>query len=213
MSAENDKDFKETLVTDVAKCGDESWRVSLDGWWLDLPKESGIRPRIGMIAKVFPADFVGRRVRGLFLDDKCAWYRTEEEEKQHFAELLYGKDATELLARWDRGDVVHSIEMGGLGPGYEQCIQITTFEMLRFLLEQKYPIEDLKDEQKWKRIREEIDEAVMSVPVVGKLGLSAAQWGAAISLSTAFYMTGPVKIMADEHVKDRKILVSKSFPG
>ncbi len=32
--------------------------------------------------------------------------------------------AKDALAAWDRGEIVHSVEMGGIGPGYEQAIQI-----------------------------------------------------------------------------------------
>ena len=39
--------------------------------------------------------------------------------------------AAELVAAWDRGDLVPTIEMGGLGPGYEQAIQVLMIELLR----------------------------------------------------------------------------------
>ncbi len=35
------------------------------------------------------------------------------------------------LAAWDAGQIVPSIEMGGLGPGYEQTIQILAIEIMR----------------------------------------------------------------------------------
>lgn len=34
-------------------------------------------------------------------------------------------DHADLLKRWDAGDPIWSIEMGGLGPSHEQCIQIS----------------------------------------------------------------------------------------
>lgn len=37
----------------------------------------------------------------------------------------------QVLSEWDRGGRLWSVEMGGLGPSYEQCIQILAFEILR----------------------------------------------------------------------------------
>ena len=53
---------------------------------------------------------------------------------QQEADKFYGKDAVEWLRRWDAGEGVWSIEMGGIGPGYEQCIQITAAEILRYMI-------------------------------------------------------------------------------
>ena len=44
---------------------------------------------------------------------------------------LVPKTASEALARWDAGGSVFTLEMGGLGPGYEQVIHIVVFELIR----------------------------------------------------------------------------------
>ncbi len=49
-------------------------------------------------------------------------------------EQMFGIDATEWLRRWDAGETVWTVSLGGLGPEYEQCIQITGAEILRWLL-------------------------------------------------------------------------------
>lgn len=123
---------------------------------------------------------------------------------------LYGQDAEEWLARWDRGEGVWSVEMGGLGPGYEQAIQITVAEILRWLLEQK-PHADRFDND-WPALRDEISAAVCAREAVDRLGLSGAQWGAALSLATYLYRNGPVAMMEDEKIADRHIQVSRNFP-
>ena len=41
------------------------------------------------------------------------------------------KTLRELLSQWDRGEAVWSVSMGGLGPGYDQAIQILVMEILR----------------------------------------------------------------------------------
>jgi hypothetical protein len=128
--------------------------------------------------------------------------------KKEIAEELYGKDCSEWLRRWDEGKTVWSIEMGGLGPGYEQAIQITTAEVVRHLIEKQY------DFDKWKEdgLSDKIWEWGMTNPIIKDLGLSGAQWGAAVNLAAMIYKQGPVAVMQDERVKDRHIQVSKVFP-
>jgi len=125
---------------------------------------------------------------------------------------FFGKDSAEWLKRWDAGDGVWSIEMGGLGPGYEQCIHITMAEILRFMLEKKYDVSRWEDKDKWATDRDEIEKFGLFNPIVKELGLSGAQWGAAMNLAAMFYRHGPVHVMNDERVKDRHIQVQRTFP-
>lgn len=103
--------------------------------------------------------------------------------------------------------MVHSIEMGGLGPGYEQAIQITVAEVLRHLLEKGY------DAAKLQPHMDEIREASFKNETIMKLGLSGAQWGGAVNLASMLYRHGPIGVMKDERVKDRHIMVQRKFPG
>ena len=125
----------------------------------------------------------------------------------------YGKDSAEWLARWDSGKTVWTIEMGGLGPGYEQCIHITCAEILRECLDKKYDAEKVVsgDKDYAKFVDKHID--VFSNDVIKKLGLSGAQWGAAKSLAWMIYSRGPIAVMEDPRVKDRHVQVSKNFPS
>ena len=118
----------------------------------------------------------------------------------------------EWLKRWDNGEVVWSIEMGGLGPGYEQAIQITMAEILRFLIDRNYNSSLWSDKEAWQKDRDDIETMGHESSLIHKLGLSGAQWGAALSLACQIYAKGPVAIMKDDSVKDRHILVSKNFP-
>jgi len=102
--------------------------------------------------------------------------------------------------------------MGGLGPGYEQCIHITCTEILRWLLEQTLNSSNWEDKDVWKADRERLQEWSFNNPIIKKLGLSGAQFGAALNLATRFYMNGPRKVLTDERVKDRHIQVQKHFP-
>lgn len=131
-----------------------------------------------------------------------------KEEAQEF----YGKDAAEWLKRWDEGRICHTIEMGGLGPGYEQCIHVTCAEILRHMLEANYMPELWKDEAVWKQVRDEIEAMSHKNPTIKALGLSGAQWGAAMNVAIHLYRDGPAHVMQDDAVKDRHIQVSRDFP-
>jgi|SRR5882672_2415661 len=126
---------------------------------------------------------------------------------------LYGKDATEWLRRWDDGKIVWSISMGGLGPGYEQVIQILTAEIVRFYLEHQVEMVGLKlEDGDWKRITEMRDKWLFAKPEIERLGCSGAQHGAASNLASYIFIHGPVALMAVPEIKKRHIQVKKDFP-
>lgn len=125
---------------------------------------------------------------------------------------MYGADAADWLKRWDDGQSVWSISLGGLGPGYEQAIQITVAETLRHLLEREYDAKLWEDSEKWRLDRKEIEAAGFANPKIAALGLSGAQWGAALHMAVQLYRRGPRAIMSDEQVKDRHIQVERNFP-
>jgi hypothetical protein len=125
----------------------------------------------------------------------------------------YGKDAAEWLRRWDEEGHVWSIEMGGLGPGYEQALQIAAVEMLRWMLATNVDTASWETEEGYSKFREERDAALFKNEIIKQLGLSGAQWGAAGNLATNIYTRGPAVCFADEAVNDRLIQVSKSFPA
>lgn len=129
------------------------------------------------------------------------------------AKDFFGADAAEWLKRWDDGQGVWSIETGGLGPGYEQCIQITAAELLRFILGKAYDVAGLEGDTKaWEKISDECRKAMFEVPAISDLGLSGAQYGAAYNLAWQLYRRGPAVCFMDEEVQDRKIQVRKRFP-
>ena len=207
----NDDSFEETTIKAVSK-HENGWTIERkDGWSFWVPSDSQIVPEPGMTAR-FYGEGIGYPVRGLFLGRIKVFYRTVDEDKEHQEIELYGKDATDWLDRWDNGKSVWTIEMGGLGPGYEQAIHVACAEVVRVLLEKKYDVSLWEDDRVWKLNRAEIEKTSHENPTITKLGLSGAQWGAALSLALQFYRRGPREIMCDEAVKSRHIQVSRSFP-
>lgn len=79
-------------------------------------------------------------------------------------------------------------------------------------MERKYEPETWDDREAWERDREEIETAGFANARIRAIGLSGAQWGAALSLALQFYRRGPRAVMTDERVKDRHIQVQRTFP-
>lgn len=212
QSMNNDTQFEVDKITEVSGDADKGWQITREGGWCFwVPKDSPVVPKVGMDAK-FYGNGIGSTVRGLALNGVTVFYRTEAEESEHNEIQRYGKDATDWLDRWDQGKSVWSIEMGGLGPGYEQCIHITCAEILRELLKRKPDLEAMSADER-RLLTDEIDKVLYADGLpTSKLGLSGAQHGAAMSLASMLYNKGPRGVMNDEAVKDRHIQVSKTFP-
>lgn len=125
----------------------------------------------------------------------------------------YGKDGAEWVSRWDAGDLIWTVEMGGMGPGYEQAIQVTAVEMVRWFVKDGTDAAEFADEKKYPALRDRMDADLFAEhgPLKG-MGLSGAQVGAARNLACHIYRDGPDKALAHDEVKDRKIMVSKAWP-
>jgi hypothetical protein len=114
--------------------------------------------------------------------------------------------ARDVIAAWDNGDVIPTVEMGGIGPGYEQCIQIAAIEILRDNLDSPLPdpaANDTDAEEWGNATLKRID------PQIG--GLTGAQWGAAKTLAYRALRDGWDKMVASAPT-DRKICISKAWP-
>lgn len=208
----NDEQFEETTIESVEAHKGGGWSIGMGtGFHISVPADSPIEPKEGMVVRLYGKG-IGFAVRGMFLDGQKVYYRNEAEEKDRREVEMFGADAADWLARWDAGKTVWSIEMGGLGPGYEQCIHITAAEILRHLLAEKYDAARWEHPPLWKDDREAIEKYGFANPVIEKLGLSGAQWGAAMSLATSLYMTGPRDVMTKPELKDRHIQVRRDFP-
>lgn len=120
--------------------------------------------------------------------------------------------AAEMVAAWDRGDSIASLEMGGLGPGYEQALQVAAVEFTRDALAAAGAGTDATaDNDAW---RAHCDASLAKHnATLG--GLTGAQFGVAAWLAYQWMTIGPQALQAKARAKeqdDRCILVSKMWP-
>jgi len=207
----DDTQFSEVKIEGVT-AEPKGWAVKFDdGWSFYVPGEPGIEPKVGMTARLY-GQGTGSRVRGLVLDGQTVFYRSHAEDEAYHEQQLYGATIQDWLDRWDSGRTVWSISMGGLGPGYEQAIQVTVVEIIRHMLAANYVAESWEDQEVWKADLKKIEAWSYQDETIKKLGLSGAMWGAALNLACMLYHHGPIAVMTDKRVKDRHIQVSKNFP-
>lgn len=121
---------------------------------------------------------------------------------------LYATDAREQLRRWDAGDSIWTIEMGGLGPGYEQAIQVLAIEIVRDELDKPLPTDSLREwgDATVSRIDYQLPDGTWSCG-----GFSGAQVGAAKTLAFRWLRDGPAAILKTAP-SDRRIQTSKTWP-
>jgi hypothetical protein len=120
----------------------------------------------------------------------------------------------DALRAWDAGEPIWTCDLGGMGPGYEQCIQLMGFEMLRAMLANPVDwdaVTGLDGRDAWRAYSDKIDADPAVKRVVSELQPSGAQHGAAMNIASVFAMHGYSKGM-QLVPEDRRIQVSKNFP-
>ena len=119
---------------------------------------------------------------------------------------------TDALAKWDAGESVWAISMGGLGPGYEQAIQILAFEIMReFVSDGVAEMPDDELDEKKDAMQSRIDAVVHRLDGAC-YGFSGAQVAAATNFAFCVLRRGYRTALEAEAVKDRHIQVSRAWP-
>lgn len=103
------------------------------------------------------------------------------------------EECKDILAKWENGEVVNTVQMGGLGEGYEQCIQIMAFVLLRRMVDESLDVTELDEvDGAWMKWRDQALEGT-----VRNLQPSGAQISAALYLAAAFYRRGVLAVIAE----------------
>ena len=110
----------------------------------------------------------------------------------------------QALELWDAGKSVFSVEMGGIGPGYEMAIQGLAFELIRALTGFDWSKETL--DERFRAITDPVISACNEKPWGG---FSGAQVGSACNLAGIVCRLGYRKAVRDPRIKDRTIQVCK----
>ena len=119
------------------------------------------------------------------------------------------RTAAEQLRRWDAGKTIWSIDLGGMGPGYEQAIQVLAIEIVRDNLNKPLPTEET-----WRTFGDSTIERIDRKQPDGSYscgGFSGAQVGAAKGLAMRWLRDGPFLVEQSVPV-DRRIQVSSFWP-
>lgn len=118
----------------------------------------------------------------------------------------------ELIDAWDKGEIITSIELGGLGPGYEQALQIAAVEFARAIKDQPFDKDSNEDGAKARKI---CDKITFNHPEVK--GITGAQYRQALWLAWQWcFVQGPARLIRrakDDGWEARIIMVSKRFQG
>lgn len=206
---ENDDQFEEFQVTEAIPQENGFVQIHFKDVWI-THLETTLPVKAGDTLRLYGRG-IGYPPRGAFINGEKVFYRTEEEDEVHQLKVRYGASAEEWLQRWDADEIVWTVEMGGLGPGYEQVIHILAAEILRYFLEKKPDADGMSDEESVAFFKE-LDKWSFELRHVKQLHPSGAQFDAARNLAIRLYCKGPVEVFTDLAIQDRLIMVSKHFP-
>lgn len=136
-----------------------------------------------------------------------------EEEKKKF----YPQTIDEVLSKWDDGKSVVSIEMGGIGPSYEQAIQIIAMELIRCIISRP-EIRKLMERQEVLTddhrdvLNRFMEEETHRIDREKELeGITGAMTAAGQNIAFMFTHRGPAVAIL-EAPPERRIQISKMWP-
>jgi len=209
----DDTEYQDATIREVSgKPG--AWNIKMDTGW-SLWAESDWTPVVGQVVRTYGR--IGFPYRGLFIDGRKVFYRTAAEQEVYELDRMYPRTAREALAKWDAGESVWTVELGGIGPGYEQAIQIGVFETIRVLIgrdcEHRFSEAREADKRLYDSDAKALDAAIHEINEKMDLGLSGAQAGAIKWMTYRTMRDGWQAVLLQAKAKDQTTLVSKHWPG
>lgn len=127
---------------------------------------------------------------------------------------VFSETVVEMLSKWDAGENIWSVEMGGLGPGYEQAIQILAMELCRSfeVIPRMLWDDESRHEEFLAVIKGRTDEVMHDLWPNKDSGYSGAQVFSAVSLACKYVNVGPRKAVGNLNDPNRHIQVNRNFP-
>jgi hypothetical protein len=122
------------------------------------------------------------------------------------------QDAAEQVRRWDTRKSIWTIEMGGMGPGYEQAIQVLAVEITRDNLGKPLPDPNSEASKEWGFATVERIDQKQADGSYSCGGFSGAQVGAARWLAYQWLSIGPAALHADKLYDGRHIQALNYWP-
>ncbi len=113
--------------------------------------------------------------------------------------------AKEALEMWDKNTPFMSLEMSGIGPYPEQCIQIAVMELLRLYTDKKLTDNAVE-------AIPELESHLTKIDHEKNLQLSGSQWGAIKNLAF-HYLTQGYASTINTYGNKRKIMICRKLPS
>ncbi len=119
--------------------------------------------------------------------------------------MKFNENINEIVEKWNKGEIVWSVSLGGIGPSYEQAIQELLFGIISSWGDKELP--EPKDDKYPEEYNKHVDEIVHKLK---GLGFSGAQVSAAKSAAWQFMKYGYYEMM-NKAQEDRLIQVDNRF--
>ena len=117
----DDDQFEENTIDKVVPY-DDGYEIHFDdGMVFGINKTEGVEPVSGSSVRLYGKG-IGYAIRGVFVDGKKVYYRTEEEEKEHGAEIA-AKAKSERLATFAEEKPKHDERIAKLPQPFQDRIQ------------------------------------------------------------------------------------------
>lgn len=114
-----DDKFEDRTITGVTT-HENGWEIDMDGWGLFINKPSTVEPKLGMSIRTY--GLLGQPVRGVFLDGKKIFYRTEEEENKRHAETV-AISQTKKKTDFEPGRAAYEAQVAALPEVFQRRIK------------------------------------------------------------------------------------------
>jgi len=134
------KEYRITEIVDVDEEKDGYDVEQKDGWHLFIYKKYKVVPRVGDTLITY-GNGLGHRIQGIQINDIVLYYKTDEQMKKEHEEWIrktrqeYMKEYIELMNKIKNEPQFETVDISGMGGGYERACQLMIKAGMKFLKE------------------------------------------------------------------------------